>query len=78
MKDIKGCFQSLPPSLCESRTDTDVWWDAATDKPVTMGQDLNLSEPQCPPVLVSERCHGDEMSVMQWDIQQGARCIIGV
>lgn len=32
MKDIQGCFQNLSPSLCERRTDTDVWWDAATDK----------------------------------------------
>ena len=29
---------------------------------VTVGQDLNLSEPHCPPVAVSERCHGDELS----------------
>ena len=39
---------------------------------VTVGQDLNLSEPHCPPVAVSERCHGDEMSMMRWDIQQDA------
>ena len=72
MKDIKGCFQNLSPSLCEVGQTQMCGGMLPLTSSVTVGQELNLSEPQCAPVVVSERCHGDEMSVMRWDIQQDA------